>query len=108
MKKAAWWFFLTCAAGFGQDFSSGNAAADALKKRMMGMDLLNSRMPKPIVLAGPVTVTPKICSIPLLNVIPPGTNDKIPVIRPQGRVLRGDTVQVPAPPCEQAVFMYKK
>jgi hypothetical protein len=101
MNKAAWCFFLTCAATFGQSSSSGNAAADALKKRMMGMDLLNLTTPKPIVLAGPVTAAPKICSIPLLRVIPPGTNDKMHVIKPQGRVLGGDTVQVPAPPCEK-------
>jgi hypothetical protein len=101
MKKAAWCFCLTCAAGFGQDSSSGNAAADALKKRMMGMDLLNLNRPKPIMLAGPATAAPKVCSIPLLNVIPPRTSDKMRVIKPQGRVLSGDTVQVPAPPCEK-------
>jgi hypothetical protein len=106
MKKAVWCFFLTCAAAFGQDSSSGNAAADALKKRMMGMDLLNLPAPqqigpKQIVLAGPVTAAPKICSMPLLNAIPPGTNDKMRVIKPEGRVLEADTAQVPAPPCER-------
>jgi len=101
MKKAALCFLLTCAAAFGQDSSSGNAAADALKKRMMGMDLLNLTTPKRIVLAGPVAAAPKICSIPLLNVIPPGTSDKMPVIKPRARVRNGDTVQVPAPPCER-------
>ena len=57
---------------------------------MMGMDLLNLTAPKPIVLAGPVTAAPKICSIPLLNVIPPGTNDKMRVIKPQSTVLGDD------------------
>jgi hypothetical protein len=101
MKKAVWCILLTCAAAFGQDSSSGNAAADALKKRVMGMDLLNLTTPNRIVLAGPMIAAPKVCSIPLRNVIPPGTNDEMPVIKPQGRVLGGDTVRVPAPPCER-------
>jgi hypothetical protein len=104
MQKAVWFGFLACAAVFGQDSSSGNAAADALKKRIMGMDL---RKPGPILLAGPVTAAPKVCAIPLLRVIPPGTGDKMPVIKPQDRVLSGDTVQVPAPACDGAVFTNK-
>jgi hypothetical protein len=108
MKKAVWCSLLTCAAACAQDASSGNAAADALKKRMTGMDLLNLTAPKPIVLAGPMTTSPKACSIPLLRIIPPGTSDKMPVIKPQGRVLAGDTVRVPAPSCNDAIFTNKK
>jgi hypothetical protein len=107
MKRAAWCFFLTCAAALAQN-PSDNAAAAALKKRMMGMDLLNLKTPKPIMLAGPVTVAPTVCSIPLLNVVPPGTRDKMPVIKPHDRALRGDIVQVPAPPCPEGLFINRK
>ncbi len=55
-------------------------------------------------LAGPVTLPANVCAIPLLGVIPTGTTDKMPVIEPQGMVLRGDTVQVPAPACDAAFF----
>jgi hypothetical protein len=108
MRKAVWCFFLTCGAVVAQDSSSGNAAADALKKRMLGMDLLKFRAPQPIVLAGPVNAAPMVCSIPLLTAVPPGTRDKMPVIKPQGKLLAGDTVQVPAPACVAAVFTNKK
>ena len=103
MKKGALCLFLTCAAAFGQDSSSGNAAADALKKRMQGMDLLNlTKQPERIVLAPPISAAPKVCSIPLVSVIPPGTLDAMRVIKPRNRGLNGDIVQVPAPAC--AVF----
>jgi hypothetical protein len=102
MKKAVWCFLLTCAALFAQDANSGNAAAEALKKRVMGMDLLNLTTAKPIVLAGPMTAAPKVCAIPLLSAIPPSTSDKMPVIKPQGKLLAGDTVRVPAPACNAA------
>jgi len=59
-------------------------------------------------LAGPVAATPKVCSIPLVRVVPPGTNEKMPVIKPQGRVLASDTVQVPAPACDDAIFTNRK
>jgi hypothetical protein len=112
MKKAAWCFFLTCTAAFAQDSSSGNAAADALKKRMKSMDLLNLPTPqqvgpKRLVLAGPMAAAPKVCSIPLLRVVPPETRDKMPVIKPKSRVLSGGTVQVPAPACDDATFRNK-
>jgi hypothetical protein len=112
MKKALWCLFLTCAAVFGQSASSGqstpdNAALEALKKRILGMNLLNPPAQQPIVLAGPVTQS-KVCAIPLLRVIPPGTTDKVPVIKPQGRILKGDTVQVPAPACDEALFTNNK
>jgi hypothetical protein len=107
MQKAICWFFLTCAATFGQS-TPDNAALEALKKRLLSMNLLNPPGPKPIVLAGPVTPQSKVCSIPLLRVIPPGTNDKMPVIQPQVRVLDGDTVRVPAPACNEALFTNNK
>jgi hypothetical protein len=104
MRKVLWCFFLTFAAVFAQDPSSGNAAADELKKRVMRMDMLNLKTPKPITLAGPVTAAPTVCSIPLLNVVPPGTLDKMHVVTPRTGARRGDTLQVPAPACGAAIF----
>ena len=103
MRNLVLCFLLTCAAVFGQS-ASDNAAADALKQRMQGLKLLNPlnlQTPKPV-------FAPKVCSIPLLNVIPPGTRDKMPVIKPEGGVLKGDTVQVPAPPCAAGIFTNAK
>ena len=99
MRNAILCFLLTCAAVFGQS-ASDNAANDALRKRILGMNLINP--PQRIVLAGPLaepTVAPKVCAIPLLRIIPPATVDKMPVMKPQGKILAGDTVQVPAPAC---------
>jgi hypothetical protein len=86
-----------------------NAAIEALKKRLLDSNLLNP--PKPI---APVNLTapavPKVCSIPLLNVKPPGTRDQMTVVKPPvspGPASRGDIVQVPAPPCSSADFRNK-
>jgi hypothetical protein len=106
MRNAILCFLLTCAAVFGQS-ASDNAANDALRKRILGMNLINP--PGRIVLAGPLSgflagppAPPKVCAIPLLRVIPPVTVDKMPVMKPQGKALAGDTVQVPAPACDEA------
>jgi hypothetical protein len=104
MKNAIWCVFLTCAAVFAQS-TPDNAALDALKKRMLSMNLLNP--PQRMVLAGPVASPPKVCAIPLLRVIPPGTSDKMPAIKPASKALKGDTVQVPAPACGEALFTDK-
>jgi hypothetical protein len=85
---------------FGQS-TSDNAAVNALKKRMLSLQLLSPAAPKPIMLAGPV-VTPKVCAIPLLRVIPPGAMDKMPVVKPVVNP-RELTVQVPAPACDEAL-----
>jgi hypothetical protein len=77
MRKALWCFFPAFAAVFAQDPSSGKAVAA------------------------------KVCSIPLLNVLPPGTSDTMPAIRPQARVLAGGSVKIPAPACDSAVFANK-
>jgi len=103
MRKAICCFFLTCAATFAQS-APDNAALDALKKRLLSMNLLNPPGPKPLALAGPVTPQSKVCSIPLLRVIPPGTSDKMPALKPPSKVLTGDTVQVPAPACDEPLF----
>jgi len=74
MRKALWCLLLTVAAVFAQNPSSRNAAA------------------------------PKVCSIPLLNVLLPGTPDKMYVDMPQAAAGGSGTVQVPAPACDSAVF----
>ncbi len=58
----------------------------------------------PVRVAAVPTQASRLCSIPLLNVLPPrGTPiDKMPVIRPQGsQTFSMRFVQVPAPPCAQ-------
>jgi hypothetical protein len=107
MRKAWWCFFLTAAAVLAQDPSSGNAAADSLKKRMMDLDLLKLKTRKPVTFAGPVIAASTVCSMPLLNVVPPGTSDTMHVVTPQAGARRGDTVQVPAPACGAAIFTNK-
>jgi hypothetical protein len=69
--------------------------------------LLNPPARMPAVLAGPVVSAPGVCAIPLLRVIPPGTSDKMPAIKPASKVLKGDTVQVPAPACGESLFTNK-
>ena len=101
MRNSVLCFFFTCAVVFGQS-TPDNAAVDALKKRLLSMNLLNPATPKPMMFAVPVT-TPKVCAIPLLRVIPPGATDKMPVVKPMVNP-RELTVQVPAPACDEALF----
>jgi hypothetical protein len=105
MRKAICCFFLTCAAAFAQS-TPDNAAADALKKRLLSMNLLNPPARKPVLLAGTVAAPSKVCAIPLLRVIPPGTSDKMGTFKPNVSA-RGDTIQVPAPACGEALFTNK-
>jgi hypothetical protein len=56
-KKAVWFICLTCVAAFGQSTSD-----NALKKRMLRMNLLNPPAPMPVVLAGPVATPSKVCA----------------------------------------------
>ncbi len=107
MRKAIWCLSLACAAAFAQS-TPDNAAVEALKKRLLSMNLLTPPAgPKPILLAGPSTPQSKVCSIPLLRVNPPGTNDTMRAIRPPSQGLKGDTVKVPAPACDEALFTNK-
>jgi hypothetical protein len=107
MRNAVLCVLLTCAAVFGQS-APDNVAKDSLRKRILGMNLVNP--PKRIVLAGPVAqpMSPKVCAIPLLKVIPPGTTDEMPMAKPEGKALAGDTVQVPAPACNEALFTNRR
>jgi hypothetical protein len=106
MRNSVCCLFLASAAALAQS-TPDNAAVDALKKRMLSMNLLNPPARMPVVLAGPVAAPSKVCAIPLLRVDPPGTSDKMPAIKPSNKVLTGDTVQVPAPACGEFSFTNK-
>lgn len=113
MHKLVCCLVFTCACALAQNApsASDNAALDALKQRVLRMNLLNPPSmrkagPQQVILSGPVTT--KVCSIPLLEVKPPGTADKIPTTQPREPVRKGDTVQVPAPPCGAGAFTNRK
>jgi hypothetical protein len=91
MKNAVGCFFLISVAVFAQN-PSDKAAAGARK---------------PVEIAQ--ATAPKICSIPLLNFKPSGTFDTQMTHKPPAAAVpsRGDTVQVPAPACNQALFTNK-
>jgi hypothetical protein len=80
--------------------SSGNVAADALKKRVLGMDLLHPpkrlELPKAVIAAAP-----KVCAVPLIEAKPIGAPDRMRVQTPRMKPLAGDVVDVPAPACER-------
>ncbi len=110
MKNVLCCFFFLSAAVFAQ-VPSDNVAADALRKRcVLSMNLLNPPArtppgPAPIMLAGQVT-QPKVCSVPLLNAIQPGTADAMGIVKPKVDT-RGDTVLDPTPPCGRTTFTNK-
>lgn len=113
MRRLVCGILLTWAAAFAQS-TPDNAATESFKRRILGMNLLNPPNPRlvkpgpqPVRLSGPVA--PKDCAIPLLEVRPPGTKDKIPTVQPpQNAVRDGNSVRVPAPGCGQGVFSNQK
>jgi hypothetical protein len=112
MRRLVCCIMLTFAGAFAQS-TPDNAATEALKRRILGLNLLNSpsvQKPgsQPVILSGPVT--PQICTIPLLEVRPPGTKDKMPAVQPPQSVLRnrGNYVRVPAPACGQGASTNQK
>jgi hypothetical protein len=97
--KMVWLGLMLGSAAFAQS-DPNNAAAESLKRRILGMNLLNP--PSHFVLPTPAPVSaaaPTVCSIPLINVVPPGTADKMQVQSPKMPSIAGDYVKVPAPPC---------
>jgi hypothetical protein len=103
MKQAAC-FLLVCAAAYGQT-PAGNAAGDAIQKRIQGINLLSAR--RPVYPPNAIASRPFVCAIPLLRTPGPGTQDKIPVMTPKMKPSAGDLVQVPAPACDEATFTNK-
>ncbi len=104
MRNLACCLLLASTAAFAQN-APDNAAAEALKRRLEQLNLVNPpNRPKPLELARPLV--PKVCAIPLLSVHPPGTRDKMPTVNPPQPGVRqsGDTVKVPAPACDDNLF----
>jgi hypothetical protein len=99
-----------CGAAFGQDTPDQNAAAESAKKRILGMKLMRlpsmpaPNMPRSFPRIVRAAKTPGVCAIPLLNVLPPGSDasSRMPVIKP-GRI-REPQAQVPAPACPEGLF----
>ena len=61
--------------------------------------------PSPIRVEKTPAFKPTVCAVPLVNVVPPGTQDKIPTVQPPANPREsGDTVKVPAPACEAGAF----
>jgi hypothetical protein len=100
MKKLLWAFLIFGCVAFAQG-GSDNVAADALKKRVLGMDLLHPQKrfeaPKAVIVAAP-----KTCAVPLLEAKPAATGDRMQTATPRLKPLAGDVVDVPAPPCGPA------
>jgi len=72
-------------------------------KHLNPVRLLN--LPTAYRLQGTPIISPTVCAIPLLNVTPPGTSDRIPIIMPPAPSRQtGDTVKVPAPACNDSAF----
>jgi len=110
MRNLLCCLLLTSAVAFAQS-ASDNAAAERLKERVLRMNLLNPPTPpkagpRQVILSGPVT--PKVCAVPLLEMKPPGTADRMHTVSPRTPVRSGDTVQPPAPPCGTATFTNPK
>ena len=84
------------------------AMVDAFRERMERLNLVNPlklNLPAPYRLQGAPAFKFTVCAIPLLNVVPLGTRDRIPAIKPPAHPRQtGDTVKVPAPACEQSAF----
>jgi hypothetical protein len=98
---------LLASAAFAQ-ITPDNAAGDSIRKRILGLDLLNP--PKrlnlpPLVVAA--NVPPKLCSVPLLNAMRAPINDKMHIVAPRlnpESISRAEFAQLPAPPCGEPVI----
>jgi len=52
-------------------------------------------------LRGPVVTPPRVCAIPLINVLRPGPTEPMPIVRPPANLqFPMHQVQVPAPACD--------
>ena len=85
------------------DSAQWKAAMDEWKQKMARVNLPN--LQNPYQLQGAPVFKPAVCAIPLLNVVPPGTRDKMPAVQPPANPRENrDTVRVPAPACENGAF----
>jgi hypothetical protein len=125
MRKAGCYLLLACAAAFGQappetaapgtpaqnptaldaNAERAKALAEAFRSRLDRMNLVNPPGGSQIRLQGAPVFKPSVCAIPLLNVVPPGTKDRMTVVQPPNPVREdGGTVKVPAPACDEHLF----
>ena len=93
MRYAGWFLVpLLGALTFGQTAPESNAAAAGIPPKFIA------------------NAKPSVCSIPLLNVKPRSTNDRMPIKKPpvsayeKSRELK---LQVPAPACDEKLFQNK-
>jgi hypothetical protein len=103
MKRAALFFCLATAV-FGQS-TPDNVAAEALKRRLQGSDLLRTpnRPTLTVIRPGASTAGPRpgVCAIPLRNAVPSARLDPKIAVVPRAQPTPGDElVRVPAPACE--------
>src|SRR3954451_23729260 len=107
MRHAAWFLLSVLGAlAFGQTAPNTNAAAAGANEHLKSL-----RLPVPPKLFPDIkflaSARPSICSIPLLNVKPRSTNDRMPIKNPpvtpheKSRELK---LQVPAPACDEKLF----
>jgi len=103
MKSVAVLLFVAGAA-FGQT-SPDNAAADSLKKRLQGMDLMNPPKPRLVLRMRPAgAVKPGVCAVPLLNATPSANMDAKMAVEPSlnaQATSRDELAHVPAAACEK-------
>jgi hypothetical protein len=110
MRNVLWGVLLFSLPAFAQNSSdsvaSDNVASEALRKRVLEMNLLNP--PKRITLQPPhvIAAVPRVCAIPLLEATPPGTGDRLKVVTPPTKPLPGDVIE-PMPPCNASAFRIK-
>jgi hypothetical protein len=100
-RHAAWLLLAVSTPGFAQT-ASGNAAADALKRKIESMNVLNlsaGNRPQAFIAENR---PPKICSVPLLNAKPNAGMETMPVLKPPAsaaKAVLGMEARVPAPAC---------
>jgi hypothetical protein len=79
------------------------SALDEWKQKSARLNLVN--LSNPVRVQEAPASKPTVCAVPLVNVVPPGTQDKIPTVKPPAnRRESGDTAKLPAPACEAGAF----
>src|SRR6516225_6228677 len=109
MRISCWLLLLACAAAFGQNRPEAvvpapgsslagpeqwKSALDEWKQKAARLNAPNPQNPARI--EAVPAFKPGVCAVPLINVIPPGTSDKMPKIQPPANPRESSgTVKVP-------------
>jgi hypothetical protein len=108
MRNAAWLALLLSLPAFSQA-TPDNAASGSLEKRLQSLKLLNGtplKMPTSVVVSARAFPS-KVCAIPLINVLRPGFQSKMPImgvpVSPE-EAAHEPKLSVPAPACDPALF----